>query len=198
MTPSRYDDLLANNRAWARERAASDPEYFERLSRGQAPPFLFIGCSDSRKPLNTITGTGPGELFVHRNVGNLLPLDDANVQAVVEYAVGSLEVEHLIVCGHTRCGGMSAALDAIDDPPAEPSAVTRWLRPVVELARAHRPELEALESHAARADHLARLNALAQLRAARRLPTVAEAERSGRLELHAWCFAVETGLIAEI
>jgi len=194
----RYADLLANNRAWARERLASDPEYFGRLSRGQEPPFLFIGCSDSRKPLNTITGTGPGELFVHRNVGNQLPLDDANVEAVVEYAVRVLEVEHLIVCGHTRCGGMTAALEAIDDPPAEPSAVTRWLWPVVELARAHREELEALGSDEARVDRLARLNALSQLRGARRMPVVREAERKGRLALHAWRFVVETGLIEEL
>lgn len=198
MTSSRYEDLLANNRAWARERRTSDPGYFDRLSRGQDPTFLLVGCSDSRKPLNTITGTGPGELFVHRNVGNQLPQDDANVQAVVEYAVGSLGVEHLIVCGHTRCGGMAGALDAIDDPPEEPSAVTRWLWPVVELARAHREALEALEGFEARADHLARLNARAQIRAARRLPLVAEAERRGRLQLHAWHFVVETGLIEEI
>lgn len=189
-----YDELLANNRAWVRERRDEDPEYFRRLASGQDPPFLFIGCSDSRKPPETLTGTEPGELFIHRNIANQFREDDLNARAVLEFAVQVLEVEHVIVCGHHRCGGIDAALGG-----RAPAAVTQWIAPVREVADAESAELEALADESARADRLAELNAIHQAGHILASPILEEAVRGGRYpRVHAWVFEMETGLLREL
>lgn len=189
-----YGELLENNRRWVDQRLAEDPEYFRRLGEGQRPAFLLIGCSDSRKPLNVITQTEPGELFIHRNVANMVGPDDLNVQAVLDFAIGSLEVRHVIVCGHTRCGGVQAALEGTARGP-----VRRWLAPLDELRRAMAADLEALDDPQARADLLAAANVVAQVEsvAASRAYQACRAVGAAP-SLHGWLFRVETGLIEEL
>ena len=133
------DHLFANNRAWAGESVVRDPEYFSRLCHQQRPDLLWIGCSDSRVPANEIVGLAPGELFVHRNVANVVPVTDLNAMAVIEYAVSSLCVRHIVVCGHYRCGGVRAALEG-----HQAGAVALWLQPLRNLADEHREELLTL------------------------------------------------------
>lgn len=210
-----YHELLDNNRRWARERLAEDPTFFARLTEGQRPPFLFIGCSDSRKPLNTITGTDPGELFIHRNVANLVRVDDPNGRAVLEYAVEVLEVRHVIVCGHTRCGGVEAAIRG-----GTGGVVGEWIAPLEALYRERRAEVDATEAMEERVERLARLNVVAQVEHVLTIPAVrraleetrgpaedgeapavgaaGRAPGSARLEVHGWLFRVETGLIDEV
>lgn len=189
-----YGELLANNRRWVDQRLAEDPGYFRRLAEGQRPGFLLIGCSDSRKPLNVITQTEPGELFIHRNVANLVGADDLNVQAVLDFAIGSLEVRHVIVCGHTRCGGVQAVLDGTARGP-----VRRWLEPVDELRRSIAADLEALDEPEARADLLSARNVVAQVEAVAASPAYqAFRARGAAPSLHGWLFRVETGLIEEL
>lgn len=168
-------ELLEGNRRWMATREAEDEEYFARHARGQSPGFLFIGCSDSRVPPTTITGTGPGELFVMRNIANLVRDDDVAVQSALEYALGSLGVEHVIVCGHTCCGGVTAALDG--RPPA--GALGAWIAPLRELARQRREELASIEPLDARVDRLVELNVQAQVQSleSHRLVQRARAER---------------------
>jgi len=133
-----YEKLLLENKAWAAEKKSEDPEYFERLSHLQAPEFLWIGCSDSRVPANEITGTQPGEIFVHRNVANLVVNTDVNLLAVLDYAVTNLKVKHVIVCGHYGCGGIKAAATKSDYRPV----LNMWLRNIKDVMRHHRQELE--------------------------------------------------------
>ena len=137
-----YEKLLLQNKAWAQEITADDPEYFERLSLLQTPEFLWIGCSDSRVPADRITGTQPGEIFVHRNVANLVVNTDVNLLAVLDFAVTVLKVKHVIVCGHYGCGGIKAAASQSDHKPV----LNMWLRNVKDVYRLHREELEAIKS----------------------------------------------------
>src|SRR5262245_45351444 len=132
------DTLIRENRLWAAERIAADPDYFARLSSLQAPEFLWIGCSDSRVPANVITGLEPGEVFVHRNVANLVYPADLNCMAVLQFAVETLKVKHIIVCGHYGCGGVQAVFDG-----SQNGVVAHWLAPVRDIYRARRDELAA-------------------------------------------------------
>jgi len=184
--------LLNANRAWAEARLRDDPKAFDRLAEGQQPPFLFVGCCDSRKPLDTITRAAPGDLFIHRNIANLVEPENPAVAAVLEFAMGTLEVRHLIVSGHTRCGGVRAALDGV-----EGGAIGTWLAPVRRLAARHEKELSAIEDRAARADRLSALNVIAQLENALTHPSVRRRlEGAGPpLHLHGWLFEVESGLL---
>lgn len=189
-----YEQLLENNREWADERMKSDPSFFERMAAGQKPPFLFIGCCDSRKPLDTITQSEPGELFIHRNIANQVSLADENVLAVIEFAVEALEVEHLIVCGHTGCGGVMAALGA-----EAPSRVMDWVSPVRELYQANRKELDAIESIQERADRLAEMNAVNQVHNVFRTSTVRRALARGKApRVHAWIFDLRNGYVRDL
>lgn len=182
--------LLLGNRSWAQERTAIDPTFFTRLSRGQRPAFLWISCSDSRLPANEITASDPGELFVHRNIANLVHVADTNVLSVVQYAVDALLVDHVVVCGHYGCGGVRAALDG-----AATGHLADWLTPVSELVARHRAELDALPEPA-RFDRLVELSALTQLEKLAGLPTIADAwARRGRPYLHAWVYSLRDGLI---
>lgn len=135
-----YQKLLLENKAWANEKVADDPEYFDRLAQLQTPEFLWIGCSDSRVPANEITGTQPGEIFVHRNVANLVINTDVNLLAVLDYAVNHLKVKHVIVCGHYGCGGIKAALTNHDFK----AVLNMWLRNIKDVCRIHSQELASI------------------------------------------------------
>src|ERR1041385_150578 len=135
-----YEKLLLENKAWAAEKTSEDPEYFERLSQLQSPEFLWIGCSDSRVPANQITGTEPGEIFVHRNVANMVVNTDVNMLSVLDFAVTQLKVKHVIVCGHYGCGGIQAAVTKKDFKPV----LNMWLRNVKDVYRLHREELDKI------------------------------------------------------
>src|SRR5580658_3248878 len=153
------DDLKAKNRAWAERMVALDKGFFRRLENQQAPQYLWIGCSDSRVPANEIIGLDPGEVFVHRNVANLAPPQDANYLSVLQFAVDVLKVKHVLVVGHYGCGGVSAAVDG-----QRRGLVDHWLHPIREVHREHREELEAIDDLHLRMDRLCELNVIRQVR----------------------------------
>jgi carbonic anhydrase len=186
--------LFERNQAWAGQRIAADPSYFSRLAHIQRPDLLWIGCSDSRVPANQIVGLEPGELFVHRNVANVVPVTDLNAMAVIDYAVSSLGVRHIIVCGHYRCGGVRAALEG-----HQAGAVALWLQPLRNLADEHREELRAQSSDDARWDLLCELNVAAQVRAVATSEIVRTAwERGAELAVHGWIYDLEDGLLRDL
>ena len=187
-------DVFERNRAWAAERIAGDPAFFSRLEHLQRPDLLWIGCSDSRVPANDIVGLAPGELFVHRNVANVVPVTDLNALAVVEYAVNLLGVRHIVVCGHYHCGGVKAALEG-----HQAGAVALWLQPLRNLADEYRAELDALVSDDARWDRLCELNVAAQVRALAQTEIVETAwERGADLAVHGWIYDLEDGLLRDL
>ena len=153
------DQLKANNRAWAKAKSAADPDFFPRLMKQQAPDYLWIGCSDSRVPANEIIGLDPGEVFVHRNVANLAPPQDANYLSVLQFAVEILKVKHILVVGHYGCGGIAAAVDG-----ERRGLVDHWLHPIRELAHDRRDELAAIGETSGRLDRLCELNVIRQVR----------------------------------
>ena len=186
--------LFANNRDWADDRVATDPEFFERLCHLHRPDLLWIGCSDSRVPANEIVGLAPGELFVHRNVANVVPVTDLNAMAVIEYAVSTLGVKHIVVCGHYHCGGIRAALEG-----HQAGAVALWLQPVRLVAQEHRDELHALPAGDARWDRLCELNVAAQVHAVASSEVVEAAwERGAPLAIHGWIYDLKDGLIRDL
>ncbi|WP_213767384.1 carbonic anhydrase [Caballeronia sp. dw_19] len=182
--------MLAENADWAAEIAASDPDFFETLAQGQSPTVLWLGCSDSRVPAETITHSKPGDLFVHRNIANLFSPDDDNTMSVLEYAVRVLKVDHVIVCGHYGCGGVRASLLPLSD--ALPH-VNRRIAPLCTLAREHSSELDAMSTMDSRIDRLAELSVLEQVGALRDTPIVRDAERPPRV--HGWIFGLRDGRI---
>lgn len=185
--------LFENNRSRAAERTREDPEFFARLSRGQSPPFLWFGCSDSRVPANEVVGLEPGELFVHRNVANVVAPDDDNAMSVLEYAVKSLGVEHVIVCGHYGCGGVQAVLGS----PLG-GHLDRWLEHVREVRDRHAEEIEGL-SDEARWRRLCELNVRAQVEHVRQSAVVRAAWSSGAtLDVHGWIYSLEDGLLHDL
>src|SRR6187431_2993607 len=149
-----YEKLLQENKDWATGKLAVDPEYFDRLAQIQTPEFLWIGCSDSRVPANEITGTQPGEIFVHRNVANLVINTDVNLLAVLDFAVTHLKVKHVIICGHYGCGGIKAAATKHDYKPV----LNMWLRNIKDVYRLHQTELDAIMDPEKREDRLVELN----------------------------------------
>ena len=192
-TPKR---LLLENRAWAREAAARDRAFFADLCVAQRPDVLWIGCSDSRVPAESITNSAPGELFVHRNIANLIADDDCNTASVIEYAVRMLHVKHVIVCGHYGCGGVRAALlpEQTDTP-----AVNRRIAPLRRLAAAHRDALQALPTLDARVNRLAELNVMRQIDRLRETPTLHAPDRDAPPpSLHGWIYGLHDGLLHEL
>jgi carbonic anhydrase len=188
------DELLGNNRAWARRIRDEDPEFFTRLMRQQLPQFLWIGCSDSRVPANQITGLQPGEVFVHRNVANLVPGEDLNSHSVIQYAVEFLRVRHIIVCGHYGCGGVLAALRG-----DEVGLVDYWLSGVRALRDRYDEELEALADEDARHARLCELNVIEQVMSLSRTLVVRRAWDAGQqLFLHGWIYALQDGLLRDL
>ena len=185
--------LFANNQAWAGRIRQQDPDFFLKLSRQQSPGYLWIGCSDSRVPANEIVGLAPGELFVHRNIGNLVPPDDRNCLSVVQYAVDTLRVSHIIVCGHYRCGGVQAAFGPGTEEPLE-----GWIGRIRALRRAHARELDALSEEAAW-KRLCELNVMAQVTALRELPVLGRAWARGQeLAVHGWIYDLHDGLLKDL
>ena len=188
------DHLKANNRAWAERMVSADADYFKRLVRQQGPKYLWIGCSDSRVPANDIVDLDPGELFVHRNVANLAPPQDANYLSVLQFAVDVLKVEHIMVVGHYGCGGVSAAVDG-----QRRGLVDHWLHPIREVEREHRSELDAIADRHARLDRLCELNVIRQVRNVASDVFVMEAwERGQNLCVHGWVYSLASGLVADL
>jgi len=190
----KYEDLLNNNQEWAQEKLTQDPDYFETLSKGQKPPFLFIGCSDSRMPLNNFTKTEPGELFIHRNVANQVSLTDMNLLAVLEYAVDALKVEHIVICGHYFCGGVAAAYAG-----TATGVVESWVNPIREIYLTHRSEIDALENEEDRINRLAELNVIAQVKNICNTSVMHRAFKNGTYpKLHGWVLDIRIGKIKEL
>lgn len=185
--------LLENNRNWASSIVAEDPNFFKNLSGQQHPEYLWIGCSDSRVPANQITGLAPGEVFVHRNVANVVAETDFNVLAVLQYAVDVLKVRHVIVCGHYACGGVRAALENYRH-----GIIDNWLAGIRSLARRHKDELDQL-SHEAAVDRLCELNVLSQVKHVARTTIIEDAwERGQKVTIHSWVYRLDTGLITTL
>jgi len=185
--------LFASNRAWAEKMTRHDPEFFARLSRQQAPEYLWIGCADSRVPANEIVGLLPGEMFVHRNVANVVVHTDLNCLSVLQFAVDVLRVRHVIVCGHYGCGGIHAALDR-----KKHGLIDNWLRHVQDIQEKYGSELEALES-ARRADRLCELNVMEQVRNVARTTVVQDAwARAQPLAIHGWIYDIKDGLLRDL
>lgn len=190
-----YERLLLENKAWAGEKIADDPEYFERLADLQAPEFLWIGCSDSRVPANEITGTQPGEIFVHRNVANLVVNTDVNLLAVLDYAVKHLKVKHVIVCGHYGCGGVKASMSNTDYQ----YVLNMWLRNIKDVQRLHNEELSAIENEEQKFNKLVELNVKEQVLNLAKTSVIQKAwkERQGP-HLHGWVYDLHDGIIKPI
>jgi carbonic anhydrase len=188
------DHLKAKNRAWAEGKVAADPGFFERLEAQQAPEYLWIGCSDSRVPANEICGLDPGEMFVHRNVGNLAPPQDANYLSVLQFAVDVLQVKHVIVVGHYGCGGVRAAVDG-----ERRGLVDHWLHPIREVRHEHRHELDAITGERDRLDRLCELNVVRQVKNVASDLFVQDAWARGQaLSVHGWVYALTNGLVKDL
>jgi carbonic anhydrase len=187
-------ELFANNRAWAAAMTRARPDFFVHLAQQQAPRYLWIGCADSRVPANEIVALEPGELFVHRNVANVVVHTDLNCLSVLQYAVDVLRVEHVMVVGHYGCGGVAAALRG-----APLGLIDNWLRHVVDVAERHREALDALDTEAQQIDLLCQLNVLEQAVNVCRTSIVQEAWRRGqRLAVHAWIYRLQDGLLRDL
>jgi carbonic anhydrase len=188
------DDLKANNRRWAERKVSADPSFFKRLEGQQAPEYLWIGCSDSRVPANEIVDLDPGELFVHRNVANLAPPQDANYLSVLQFAVDVIKVKHILVVGHYGCGGVAAAVDG-----QRRGLVDHWLHPIREVHKEHEHELDLLPDEKARWDRLVELNVRRQVKNVASDVFVQDAWARGQpLCVHGWVYTLGTGLVTDL
>lgn len=189
------DKLLLENKAWANELKADDPSYFERLAKLQTPEFLWIGCSDSRVPADRITGTMPGEIFVHRNIANLVIHTDVNLLSVLDFAVNQLKVKHVIVCGHYGCGGVKAALTNHDYK----YVLNMWLRMIKDVYSMYSQELDAIADEEKRADRLTELNVKEQVLHLAKTSIIQRAWKENRRpHLHGWVYGLKDGLIKPV
>lgn len=187
-----YRKLLKENQEWADKMVTEDPGYFNRLAHLQTPEFLWIGCSDSRVPADKITGTEPGEIFVHRNIANMVVNTDANVLSVLEYAVNHLKVKHVIVCGHYGCGGIRAAMSNHDYK----QVLNMWLRNIKDVYRLHREELDAIPEEEKRVDRLVELNVREQVMDLAKTSIIQKAwKHEKRPHLHGWVYGLKDGII---
>ncbi len=190
-----YEVLLKDNKEWAKKKIADDPNYFKLLAGLQTPEFLWIGCSDSRVPANEITGTQPGEIFVHRNVANLVINTDVNLLSVLDYAVNHLKVRHVIVCGHYGCGGIKAATTKTDFKPV----LNMWLRNIKDVYRLHQPELDGIKDEETRCDRLVELNVQEQVYNLAKTSIIQRAwKQENRPDLHGWVYGLKDGLIKPV
>ncbi|KAF2114355.1 carbonic anhydrase [Lophiotrema nucula] len=189
-----HDKIFESNRKWAEEQKAKNPEFFEKLSAGQSPEYLWIGCSDSRIPAEAITGLGPGEMFIHRNIANLVCNTDLNVMSVVNYAVRHLKVKHIVVCGHYGCGGVKAAMT-----PQDLGLLNPWLRNIRDVYRLHEDELDTIKEDGPRYDRLVELNVMEQARNVIKTAAIQQAyKRDGFPIVHAWVFGFNDGLLKDL
>ena len=187
-----YQNLLEANKEWAAKKIAADPGFFDRLSHLQTPEFLWIGCSDSRVPADQITGTQPGEIFVHRNVANLVVNTDVNLLAALDFAVTNLKVKHVIVCGHYGCGGIKAASTKHDHKPV----LNMWLRNIKDVYRLHQHELDAIDDIIKREDRLTELNVKEQVYNLAKTTIIQRAwKKENRPDLHGWVYGLKDGII---
>ena len=188
------EDLKANNAAWSRGKTQVDPDFFKRLENQQSPEYLWIGCSDSRVPANEIVGLDPGELFVHRNVANLAPPQDANYLSVLQFAVDVIKVKHVMVVGHYGCGGVAAAIDG-----QRRGLVDHWLHPIREVHAEHRHELDALPGQKEKLNRLCELNVIRQVRNVAADVFVQDAWARGQsLAVHGWVYSLANGLVNDL
>lgn len=187
-------DLLEHNIRWATERRQTNPDFFKHLAALQSPEYLWVGCSDSRVPANVITGLEPGEVFVHRNVANLVHRADLNILSVLEFAVETLEIKHIIVCGHYGCGGVKAAMDG-----HRHGIVDHWLQPVRDVAEIHDEQLEKIVDRDTRLNRLCELSIVAQVENLARTPIIQSAwKRKKELSIHGWVYGLGDGLIRDL
>jgi carbonic anhydrase len=186
--------LFEHNRRWAQEMLSLDPDFFRRTEGSQEPHFLFIGCSDSRVPTDRMTGALPGEMFVHRNIGNQVWSTDVNLLSVLHYAVNVLDVPHVIVCGHSNCGALKASLG-----PASNGVVDHWLSDIRNTIRWHQEELDSITDPKAKLERLAEYNVMQQVGILSRTPTILDAwNRGKRPRLHGWVYDISNGLIRKV
>jgi carbonic anhydrase len=189
-----YDGLLQGNRDWVTATLAEDPTFFDRLSAGQKPPILWIGCSDSRVPANQITNTRPGDIFVHRNIANVIVHTDMNMLSVLDYAVNVLEVEHVLVVGHYGCGGVNAAMGS-----KQFGIIDNWLTNIRDVYRLHNDELDVLTDEKQRFDRLVELNVIEGVSNLTKTSIVQNRWANGKkLGIHGWVYSLETGLIKDL
>ena len=190
-----YEKLLLENKAWAQERVDEDPDFFNRLANLQKPDFLWIGCSDSRVPANEITGTQPGEIFVHRNIANLVVHTDTNLLSVLDYAVTHLEVKHIIVCGHYGCGGIKAAMSNTDYN----QVLNMWLRNIKDVYRMHFAELHGIKDEEKKSDRLTELNVVEQVIHLAKTSIIQKAWKNRQApDLHGWVYGLKDGIIKPV
>ena len=189
-----YEKLLLENKAWASEKVIDDPDYFGRLAHIQSPEFLWIGCSDSRVPANEITGTQPGEIFVHRNVANMVVHTDLNLLTVLEYAVHHLKVKHVIVCGHYGCGGVKASMTSHNF-----GIINKWLRNIKDVYRFHRDEIDSIKDEEGRVNRMVELNVQEQVMNLAKTSIIQKAWKQNHYpHLHGWVYGLKDGLIKPI
>lgn len=194
MSDDLYRKVFENNRRWAEAKRASNAEFFEKLSRDQTPTFLYIGCADSRVPANEIMGLEPGELFVHRNIANLVVNTDMNVQSVIQYAVEQLHVKHIVVCGHYGCGGVRAAMR-----PADLGLLNGWLREIRDVYRIHAAELDAIADEDGRYRRLVELNVREQCVNVIKTSFVQmHYKKRGFPRVHGWVYDLGDGLLRDL
>lgn len=189
-----YKQIFKNNEKWVATKTKDDPDYFEKLARDQQPEFLYIGCSDSRVPANEIMGLEPGELFVHRNIANLVNNTDLNVMTVISYAVEILNVKHIIVCGHYNCGGVKAAMTPVDMGILNP-----WLRTIRDVYRMHQHELNAIQDEQTRYNRLVELNVIEQCTNIIKTAAVQKSYLKNKFPIvHGWVFDMHVGILKDL
>lgn len=189
-----YEKLLLENKAWAAEKVSDDPDFFKRLVNLQTPEFLWIGCSDSRVPANEITGTQPGEIFVHRNVANMVVHTDLNLLTVLDYAVNHLKVNHIIVCGHYGCGGVKASMTNHNF-----GIINKWLRNIKDVYRYHREEIDNIQDPDQKTDRMVELNVMEQVMNLAKTSIVQKAWlHNQRPHLHGWVYGLKDGIIKPV
>jgi len=189
-----YEKLLLENKAWAREKMEEDAQYFERLAHLQTPEFLWIGCSDSRVPANEITGTKPGEIFVHRNIANMVVNTDLNLLSVLQYAVEVLKVKHIIVCGHYGCGGVKAAMTNHNY-----GIINKWLRNIKDVYRFHRDEVDHISDEDTRVNRMVELNVQEQVMNLAKTSIIQKSWKNAQLpHIHGWVYDLHDGIIKPV
>lgn len=189
-----YKKILDNNKAWVENSLAEDPNYFQDLAKEQKPPLLWIGCSDSRVPANEIIGAKPGEVFVHRNIANMVVHSDMNMLSVLDYAVNVLKVKHVIVCGHYGCGGIKAAMknESI-------GIIDNWIRHIKDVYRLHKDELDAIEDETERFNRFVELNVIEQVCDLAKTSIVQSAwKNEQKLSLHGWTYGLNSGIVTDL
>jgi carbonic anhydrase len=189
-----FSQLLENNKKWAKEVVEVDPDYFTRLEHIQNPDYLWIGCSDSRVPADKITGTNPGEIFVHRNIANMVVHTDINLLAVLEYAVNHLKVKHIIVCGHYGCGGVKSAMTNHNF-----GIINKWIRNIKDVYRIHSPEIEKLDQETDKINRMVELNVQEQVINLAKTSIIQKAWKDCQMpSLHGWVYDLHDGLIKTV